>query len=614
MALVQIRRPLLAMATAALLIPCAAAADPVHTLVEGRVLLDSAPGPPAADDPRWQPAALPDRWRETRPGQGGFAWYRFAAPGPAPPAESWAVLLPRVNMNAAVFVNGQPVGSGGRFTEPVAHNFNRPLYFLFPSTLLSLAENVVDVRLFAYSFGQLAPVAIGPDAELRPRYQRLHFQQVRLAEIATVLSAVTVLFIGALWLGTRFDPVYGYFALATSFWTVTSLNYWVRDIPVAHWTWERLVNGGIEGFVIALAFWMHRFVDLSRPRIERGLAVYVAACLLLIALLPADRFYPAVNWIHASALLVCAYTFVEIGRHLRLFGRWEATAYVVGGALGLGMAANDLALQLGWRDADAPYLLAYMIPFVLLAFGTTLVARFVASLGRAEQLGRDLERRVQEKHAELEESYRRHGELERAHLLSHERERIMREMHDGLGGQLVSALAMVERGSTDPDALAGALRGALDDMRLVIDSLDPEVTGLGELLGMLRQRLEPLLRPNGVRFAWKVGELPAPPGWGAEEYLHVMRIVQEAVTNVVKHADAKVVTVSTARAADGIRIEIRDDGRGIEAGAGSGRGVPSMQRRARELGGELRVRPAHPGTSVELWLPLAPAGSASRPL
>jgi signal transduction histidine kinase len=578
---------------------------PPTTLRQGSVLFGDETVPPPREDPRWAPVALPDPWREKGPEAVGFAWYRLSFPGPARPHERWAVLLPRLEMNAAVLVNGEPIGTGGRFSEPVAHNFNRPLYFVFPSALLDRAENEIHVRLFAYHFGQLGPVEIGLDSQLRPRYERLYFQQIRLAEIATVLSVLTLLFIGSLWLGTRFDPVYGWFTLATAFWTLTGLNYWVRDIPVPHWTWERVVNGGIELFVVALAFWMHRLLGLRRPRVERALLGFATVSIVLLAWLPPERFYATATWLHAVSLGIGAYPAVEVARRLGRFGRWEAVAYVLGGVLCLAIAANDLTIQLGWRGPDAPYLLPLMIPFVLLAFGTTLVARFVSSLGRAEQLGRELEGRVREKHAELEASYARQRDLERSQLLAGERERIMREMHDGLGGQLVSALAMVERGAGDPAALAAALRSALDDMRLVIDSLDPDVHGLDELLGMLRLRLEPLLRGSGMRFAWQVGDLPAPPGWGADEYLHVLRIVQEAVTNVVKHAGAEVVTLAATHGERGISIEIRDDGCGVVAsGGGGGRGIPSMQRRAQQLGGMLRVSAAEPGTRVELILQL----------
>jgi signal transduction histidine kinase len=196
---------------------------------------------------------------------------------------------------------------------------------------------------------------------------------------------------------------------------------------------------------------------------------------------------------------------------------------------------------------------------------------------------------------------------DRERAVAIERERIMRELHDGLGGMLVSALAMVEDGTGSPAQVAELLRDALDEMRLVVDSLDPEIADLPALLGTLRTRLEPRLAGRGLRFEWAVAEVPAPalpPGglW------HVLRILQEAVTNVRKHAAARVITVATGARAGGdgrpgVWVAIRDDGCGLPADATAGRGLPNMRYRAGELGGVLEVACASPGTVVELWLP-----------
>ena len=181
-------------------------------------------------------------------------------------------------MNAAAFVNGAPVGSGGRFSEPVARNFNRPLYFAFPSDLLDRPTNAIDIRLFAYPylFGELDAPWIGPDRALRPPYEATLWQRTTLAQGATVLCLVTVLFSGALWFGSRGDPVYGWLALVTALWSIVSFNYWLRDIPVSLWTWERTVHTSMDGFMLALACWAHRYVGVRRPRLERGLAAAAA--------------------------------------------------------------------------------------------------------------------------------------------------------------------------------------------------------------------------------------------------------------------------------------------------------------------------------------------------
>lgn len=222
----------------------------------------------------------------------------------------------------------------------------------------------------------------------------------------------------------------------------------------------------------------------------------------------------------------------------------------------------------------------------------------------------DLERRIAEKHAELERNYARLRRLEHAQVLTAERERMMRDMHDGVGGQLVAALAVAENDTTEPAKISAMLRAALDDLRLMIDSLDPADEDLAAILGMLRGRMEPRLAGCGLRFRWQVDDVPPIPGLGPQMILQVLRILQEALCNCMKHARARTVTVKANRAVDPegapcVCVEVSDDGVGLPAEIREGRGLGNMRRRAQGIGARLEIAAAQPGTAVRLWLPLA---------
>jgi signal transduction histidine kinase len=217
----------------------------------------------------------------------------------------------------------------------------------------------------------------------------------------------------------------------------------------------------------------------------------------------------------------------------------------------------------------------------------------------AEDLARDLEANQQ-----------RLLEVEHDRTLLRERERLTRDMHDGLGSALVGSLVAVERGEIRPERLAAMLRECVDDLRSVIDSLEPIDHDLVALLSSLRYRFQARLDAAGLLLEWKMEDLPALTWLGAPEALHVMRIMQELLSNVIKHAAANRIHVDAHVAGDEIEVSIVDDGHGFDpAATPNGRGVPSLRQRAALLDGSIHIDSKRDrGTRVSLRLPIVRIG------
>jgi signal transduction histidine kinase len=113
------------------------------------------------------------------------------------------------------------------------------------------------------------------------------------------------------------------------------------------------------------------------------------------------------------------------------------------------------------------------------------------------------------------------------------------------------------------------------------------------------------IESSGVSFRWHVAELPQFSSLKPRAMLAIQRIVLEALTNSLRHAGARVVTVTTRLDGSWLQIGVSDDGIGFdEASIVAGRGLANLRQRARGLGGTVEIRSSRgAGTSVTLRLP-----------
>ena len=195
-----------------------------------------------------------------------------------------------------------------------------------------------------------------------------------------------------------------------------------------------------------------------------------------------------------------------------------------------------------------------------------------------------------------------------------ERRRLRRDLHDELAPTL-AALALTAATAHDRTAsdattaallgeLTAGLRGAIGDIPPPgVRAAPPALDELG-LVGAIRERAVQLTdaQQNGLRVLIKAPErLPVLP---AAVDVAAYRIVQEALMNVARHADAHTCTVHLAMD-DGLQVAVTDDGVGLPDAYRAGVGLRSMCERALELGGRCTIeRLAVAGTRVQAWLPV----------
>lgn len=562
--------------------------------------------PPPEDDPGWLPISLPHDWRLS-----GSAtldgWYLFELPLNVPPNRLWGMYLPRLTSNTRAFLNDEAIGVGGRLTEPVARNWSRPLYFSIPNGVLHNGVNrfALRVKTAPGSPGYLGAIYLGPDELLRPVYERSFRLRIGIVENTTVaLLLISALILG-LWFTRPKDTLHGWFAAMSLVWGIHNLNILVAEIPVSLKTWEYLRYLSAGWFTVLLTVAMHRFIDYKNRTLEYGIYSAAITGTLILYFLPiGEGFFFFANSIWTpGALLLGVYTAFRVTT-----AWWQSwnTEYLIGICTGFPIlltGVHDWLRLNGFVAREHGHLIQYSAPVLLIGFTVILLMRYVRALNHSESLISTMEAQIEKKHRQLESNYRKMRKLEHEKLLLNERERIMRDMHDGVGGHLVSALSMAEGDLLYSAKLKDMLSNALMDLRLMIDSLDQTEGDLSYVMGTLRSRLQPVLENSGITMNWQVETLPPIHDLGPGKILQIMRILQEAITNVLKHSGARTLTVTTGTSENTVFVEVRDDGIGMGDATNTGHGLRNMRCRAEREGIILHIEDASPGTRVRMAVP-----------
>jgi two-component system, NarL family, sensor histidine kinase UhpB len=197
-----------------------------------------------------------------------------------------------------------------------------------------------------------------------------------------------------------------------------------------------------------------------------------------------------------------------------------------------------------------------------------------------------------------------------------ERLRVARELHDEIGQTLTAIALEAERTAgvkegTDREAwerVAGLAQQSVEDLRRIARRLRPEALDDLGLINAFISLCSRISEYGGIPITRSLPE--SLPEHSPEVDLVVYRIAQEALTNVIRHADASSAEVALSVVDGRLLLTVRDDGRGLEAGAeGSAKnGLTGMRERAMLVGGTLAIssRPGE-GTEVTLDVPLEPS-------
>lgn len=510
--------------------------------------------------------------------------------------------------NFMVLVNGGIIHAPGRMEAP-GHTFQgmdkRPI--LVPAGVLRAGPNTIDlvVTNTAIPFFQIRGVSLGEHRDFIAGGKHRNFMIYEYRTLGGVIAGIIALL--SLVLMFRSDDrefAFWLFMLAGG-WSLLNLHYSWYDWPFG------------ARAMVAFRFTMLNLLPLAWLNLVdcwtgRGLrAMRWALTLVLVAasatwwfLLSTDSlqwYEPSIWFLERWAILLGAASVLRVAWHLLTreeTRHWELALLIL----------CLVAMILDTFD-DASFNVSNAAPILFLALAIAFFARNIRLFKSMSAINQMLSTQLREREAELATEYARQEELARRETLVGERQRLMRDMHDGIGGQLMSLLFAARQKTIPRAELTEGLQAVIDELRLIIDSLDTVGESLGAALASFRSRIEPRLGAAGIRIEW-TNSLPDDlPGLSPRAILQVFRIVQEAITNAIKHSGSKAIAIDLALAPDDpdrLVVRVADQGKGMTSGEAkvAGRGIASMQARAAAIGGTLDLASDPAGTTVTLSVQL----------
>ena len=449
---------------------------------------------------------------------------------------------------------------------------------------------------------------LGSEASLVARHGVRHWLQLELPVMLSAAFLAVGIFALFIWLRRRHEIGYLlFFALSTASF-FRSLHFYI-DRPVS--------NDWFAWLTVNSLFWLllilHFFLRLVHGQPLRWLTRLLCGVTLMLGVLTLPLLAVLPNTVKVTPLVYAGAA--VMGLLMTLVGgvhAWrrsrEGQIVVIGFIACLLFGFSDWLLQNNVVTPESLYFGAYANAITCAVFGGILYRRYINAIGEVEAHNVRLAERLQERETELEFSHQRLREIERQQTLSGERQRLMQDMHDGLGSTLISAIRQAEHGGMSDAKVAQLLKDCLDDLKLTIDSMEPVEADLLLLLATLRFRLEPRLEGTGIHLDWQVRDLPTLAWLDPSSALHILRIVQESIANILRHTRASEIRLSTTVQDDGVQVCVSDNGQGFDVsktpGSAGGRGLSNQQRRAQALGGRVHWTSGADGTQFTLWLPL----------
>jgi signal transduction histidine kinase len=530
--------------------------------------------------------------------------------------EPLAIYVNSIEPRFYVELNGQRIYSLLQSENPHAVNNRRPHLIALPHPLNSKHVSLTFHHpLRSYEGTILGSVWIGSLTTLGPIYKKRYTVRVVTAQVMLAIYVLCAFGVLAYWYTDRRynEPIWLSAACIAVAW-VTYSGLVVVEPRVSP---PLLLHSTIFAVMIAavaLAQFCFEQIGLRSRKQDLALRLIVLASALLALVLYEDKIpfrYALV--MDTVAVLIGGYVLFRLIAHWHRHHDIQSQALIVGVGVTLFLGAFTVAASWVFIDTEIETYIVLFAPIpLLLTMGWLILRRYALAHLRTAALNRRLQKRVDKREREIRAAAEKVQALVREQTVRLERDRLMRDMHDGLGAQLITSMRMAERGQLSQDVMREALSQCLEEMHFAIESLKNTSNDLFVALADYRYRIEPRLEIAKVSLSWHM-EATDRVSLSAPAVVQVLRIISEAIGNALKHSGSPRISVAGNLYEGCYTIAIKDDGSGFaqasEGGERLGKrrtnGLNNMKYRAETIGARFLITSGSGGTTAIVHLPLA---------
>ena len=561
----------------------------------------------------WQSASIPHNSGQLWPGSRVPVWYRLdwqlhCQPSVMPGDAQLALAVSGIRAAGTVYWNDMLLWSDKSLVEPYSRSWNMPRWWPVSVQDTQAVQTawirVVGMQAEAMGVGY---VELGDMSAIQDAYASRYWHQ-RTSYVLTAGLSLTIACVAlAVWLWRRREKIYLWMGLMQIFWTlylsvVLSLEPWpgISSLGLSRLNVVFFMLYGHCFLSFVLRFHGQRKVHLERA-LWVALALWVAY--MWTGISPTRRMSDlSLVWGSVVFMSGCLYA---IYRGLRTRAR-SHLLLGAGCAAMVVVALHDTRVALRYWDNDQTWsYLGWPLNMVLLAL---LLGWLVAShMRRVDGFNAELTAHVTQARADLAQALERQHAKDLQSAKLQERVQLAHDLHDGLGGSLVRSMALIEQApqQLSNDRVMSLLKTLRDDLRQVIDSGSSSGVTVPETparwIAPLRHRFTHILDELNMQAQWQVDDR-----WRATptalQCLGMLRFLEEAFANIIKHSRAQQVQVICVQPDEKTWVlSVQDDGVGFDWNAvqqaGMSVGMRSMQARIARIGGSVQVQ-SQPGCTL----------------